>query len=145
MRRASTRVLIHQPSDQYGLAQVIADGIRSSAFLIADGVLPGNEDRAYVLRRIIRRGLRHGYKLDIKEAFFHKLVPVLVDEMGEAYPLFVERADDVASLADEEARFSETLTQGMELRRKSWVGFRGMCCPAKSRSNLAIPTDFPSI
>ena len=67
--------------------RVIADHIRSSAFLIADGVKPGNEDRAYVLRRIIRRALRHGYKLNIREPFFHKLVPVLVEEMGEAYPI----------------------------------------------------------
>ena len=99
--------------------RVIADHIRSSAFLIADGVLPGNEDRAYVLRRIIRRGLRHGYKLDIKEAFFHKLVPVLVEEMGDAYPLLAQSADAVTqTLADEEARFSETLNQGMELLKK---------------------------
>ncbi len=96
--------------------RVIADHIRSSAFLIADGVIPGNEDRNYVLRRIIRRGLRHGYKLDITEPFFHKLVDPLVAEMGEAYPILVEHRDEIVQvLAREEARFAETLNQGMEL------------------------------
>ena len=96
--------------------RVIADHIRSSAFLIADGVIPGSGTRAYVLRRIIRRGLRHGYKLNIKEPFFHTLVDVLVDEMGDVHPIIADRRDEVVSvLADEEARFSETLNQGMEL------------------------------
>jgi alanyl-tRNA synthetase len=96
--------------------RVIADHIRSSAFLIADGVIPGNEDRSYVLRRIIRRGLRHGYKLDITEPFFNKLVDPLVEEMGEAYPILRERRDEIVQvLAREEARFAETLNQGMDL------------------------------
>lgn len=96
--------------------RVIADHIRSSAFLIADGVIPGNEDRNYVLRRIIRRALRHGYKLDITEPFFHKLVDPLVKEMGEAYPILTERRDEIVRvLAREEDRFAETLNQGMEL------------------------------
>jgi len=96
--------------------RVISDHIRSSAFLIADGVVPGNEDRAYVLRRIIRRGLRHGHKLGIVEPFFYRLVDVLVDEMGEAYPLLRERAGHVEDvLKGEEERFTETLHQGMNL------------------------------
>jgi len=96
--------------------RVISDHIRSSAFLIADGVVPGNEDRAYVLRRIIRRGLRHGHKLGIAEPFFYRLVDVLVDEMGEAYPLLRERAGHVEDvLKGEEERFTETLHQGMNL------------------------------
>ncbi len=95
---------------------VIADHIRSSAFLIADGVVPGNEDRAYVLRRIIRRGLRHGHMLNIKEPFFHQLVPVLADEMGEAYPQLAAQQEQIAEvLRQEEERFSETLMQGMSL------------------------------
>ncbi len=99
--------------------RVIADHIRSCTFLIADGIVPGNEDRAYVLRRIIRRALRHGYKLDIKEPFFHKLVSVLVAEMGEAYPVLVEQqAHIVEVLRNEEIRFSETLNQGMELLKR---------------------------
>lgn len=124
--------------------RVIADHIRSSAFLIADGVLPGNEDRAYVLRRIIRRGLRHGYKLDIKEPFFHKLVPVLVEEMGQAYPLLAERADDVTrALADEEARFSETLNQGMELLKKELGDVSGKTLPGDVAFKLYDTYGFP--
>ncbi len=124
--------------------RVIADHIRSSAFLIADGVLPGNEDRAYVLRRIIRRGLRHGYKLDIKEAFFHKLVPVLVEEMGDAYPLLAQRADDVTqALADEEARFSETLNQGMELLKKELGDVSGDILPGDVAFKLYDTYGFP--
>jgi alanyl-tRNA synthetase len=109
---------ISDPADQLANASVlvIADHIRSSSFLIADGVLPGNEDRSYVLRRIIRRALRHGYMLDIREPFFHKLVEPLVAEMGEAYPILRERAADVqAALLREEQRFAETLSQGMDL------------------------------
>ena len=124
--------------------RVIADHIRSSAFLIADGVLPGNEDRAYVLRRIIRRGLRHGYKLDIKEPFFHKLVPVLVEEMGEAYSLLAERADEVTrALADEEARFSETLNQGMELLKKELGDVSGNSLPGDVAFKLYDTYGFP--
>ena len=96
--------------------RVIADHIRSSAFLIADGVMPGNEDRSYVLRRIIRRALRHGYMLDIREPFFHKLVTPLAEEMGDAYPVLRKRQAEVeAALLREEQRFAETLNQGMEL------------------------------
>ena len=96
--------------------RVIADHIRSCAFLIADGIAPGNEDRAYVLRRIIRRALRHGYMLNIREPFFHKLVLPLVQEMGGAYPLLAERQQQVEqTLLAEEERFGETLAQGMVL------------------------------
>ncbi len=95
---------------------VIADHIRSSAFLIADGVTPGSEDRAYVLRRIIRRALRHGHKLGIEGLFFHKLLGVLVNEMGEAYPILAEQQNTIEkALRAEEERFSETLNQGMSL------------------------------
>ena len=124
--------------------RVIADHIRSSAFLIADGVLPGNEDRAYVLRRIIRRGLRHGYKLNIKGDFFHKLVPVLVEEMGDAYPLLSERADEVVkALADEEARFSETLNQGMALLKKELGDVSGTTLPGDVAFKLYDTYGFP--
>ena len=94
--------------------RVIADHIRSTAFLIADGVMPGNEDRDYVLRRIIRRALRHGHKLDLHEPFFHRLVAPLAEEMGEAYPQIEERRDSVeAILLAEEERFARTLDHGM--------------------------------
>ena len=100
--------------------RVSADHLRSSAFLIADGVTPGNEDRAYVLRRIIRRGLRHGYKLKIGEPFFHQLADDLAVEMGDAYPLLVDKLADVKrALLAEEERFAETLNQGMELLEKA--------------------------
>ncbi|MEZ5558401.1 MAG: alanine--tRNA ligase [Pseudomonadales bacterium] len=113
---------ISDPAEQLGTAsvRVIADHIRSSAFLIADGVQPSNEDRGYVLRRIIRRGLRHGYKLNIPSPFFHKLVGPLVREMGDAYPVLRERAVEVErSLLREEQRFAETLSQGMELLNRT--------------------------
>ena len=94
--------------------RVIADHIRSTAFLIAEGVMPGNEDRDYVLRRIIRRALRHGHKLDLHEPFFHRLVTPLAEEMGEAYPQIDERRDSVeAILLAEEERFARTLEHGM--------------------------------
>ncbi|MFY9315259.1 MAG: alanine--tRNA ligase [Burkholderiales bacterium] len=93
---------------------VIADHIRACAFLVVDGVIPGNEGRGYVLRRIIRRAIRHGYKLGQKRPFFHKLVPDLDRAMGEAYPELraaARRAADV--LEQEEERFAETLEHGM--------------------------------
>ncbi|WP_227817409.1 alanine--tRNA ligase [Nitrogeniibacter aestuarii] len=96
--------------------KVIADHIRACAFLVADGIIPGNEGRGYVLRRIIRRAIRHGYKLGARAAFFHKLVPDLAKEMGEAYPQLV---DDQARIMDvlrqEESRFFETIEHGMAI------------------------------
>ena len=100
--------------------RVIADHIRASAFLIADGVLPSNEDRGYVLRRIIRRALRHGHKLGIREPFFHRLVRPLREAMGDAHPVLGERQGIVEeALADEEQRFATTLAQGMALLNRS--------------------------
>ena len=96
--------------------RVIADHIRACSFLIVDGVLPSNEGRGYVLRRIIRRALRHGYMLGHKKPFFHKLVPVLVQEMGEAYPeLAAKRHIVEKALLAEEERFGETLENGMKV------------------------------
>ena len=94
--------------------KVIADHIRACAFLIVDGVIPGNEGRGYVLRRVIRRAIRHGYKLGCKTPFFHKLVADLAAVMGEAYPELVAAQDRVtAVLKQEEERFAETLEHGM--------------------------------
>jgi alanyl-tRNA synthetase len=94
--------------------KVIADHIRACSFLIVDGVIPGNEGRGYVLRRIIRRAIRHGYKLGCKTPFFHKLVADLAAVMGEAYPELVAAQDRVAAvLKQEEERFAETLENGM--------------------------------
>ncbi|MBL0208649.1 MAG: alanine--tRNA ligase [Propionivibrio sp.] len=96
--------------------RVLADHIRACAFLLADGVIPGNEGRGYVLRRIIRRAIRHGYKLGARAAFFHKMVPDLVAEMGSAYPELVsgeKRITDV--LRQEEERFFATIEHGMAI------------------------------
>ena len=99
--------------------KVIADHIRSCSFLIADGVLPSNEGRGYVLRRIIRRAVRHGYKLGQSKPFFHKLVADLVKEMGDAYPELKEKQTQIIeALRAEETRFGETLEKGMGLFNK---------------------------
>ena len=96
--------------------RVIADHIRACSFLIVDGIIPGNEGRSYVLRRIVRRALRHGHKLGQPQPFFYKLVADLVKEMGEAYPELVEAASRVAQvLRQEEERFVETLEHGMKI------------------------------
>ncbi|SOE49241.1 alanine--tRNA ligase [Orrella dioscoreae] len=96
--------------------KVIADHIRACAFLIVDGVIPSNEGRGYVLRRIVRRALRHGYKLGQSKPFFHRLVPDLVQEMGAAYPELEQAASRVAQvLKQEEERFGETLEHGMKI------------------------------
>ena len=96
--------------------RVIADHIRACSFLIVDGVLPSNEGRGYVLRRIIRRALRHGWMLGVRQPFFHKLVPTLVEQMGEAYPELPAAATTVhKALLAEEERFAETLDAGMKI------------------------------
>ena len=95
--------------------KVLADHIRACSFLIADGVIPGNEGRGYVLRRIIRRAIRHGYKLGARAAFFYKLVPDLVKQMGEAYPELVANQSRIMDMLKlEEDRFFETIENGME-------------------------------
>jgi len=96
--------------------KVIADHIRACAFLVSDGVIPGNEGRGYVLRRIVRRAIRHGYKLGARAAFFHKLVPDLVAAMGEAYPDLAANAARVSDvLRQEEERFFATIANGMDI------------------------------
>ncbi|SIO61253.1 alanine--tRNA ligase [Paraburkholderia phenazinium] len=96
--------------------KVIADHIRACSFLIVDGVIPGNEGRGYVLRRIVRRAIRHGYKLGKKGSFFHRLVPDLVAQMGEAYPELKDAEQRVTDvLRQEEERFFETIEHGMSI------------------------------
>jgi alanyl-tRNA synthetase len=96
--------------------KVIADHIRACAFTVCDGVIPGNEGRGYVLRRITRRAIRHGYKLGARQPFFHKLVAALVAEMGEAYPELAQAESRVTDvLRQEEERFFETIANGMEI------------------------------
>ncbi len=96
--------------------KVIADHIRATAFLVADGVIPSNEGRGYVQRRIVRRAIRHGYKLGCKTPFFHKLVKDLAEQMGDAYPKLREQQQRITEvLRVEEERFFETLANGMEI------------------------------
>ncbi|HEX6992826.1 MAG TPA: alanine--tRNA ligase [Gammaproteobacteria bacterium] len=125
--------------------RVIADHIRACAFLIADGVLPGNEGRGYVLRRIIRRAIRHGYKLGQDKPFFHKLVAPLEREMGEAYPELVQRRAHVERvLHQEELRFAETLAQGMRLLEDAIAGLEdGQVIPGETVFRLYDTYGFP--
>ncbi|MCE1176017.1 MAG: alanine--tRNA ligase [Burkholderiales bacterium] len=96
--------------------RVIADHIRACTFLVADGVIPSNEGRGYVLRRIIRRAIRHGYKLGVRTPFFHKLVAEVVNQMGAAYPNISDKqASITATLKQEEERFFETIANGMDI------------------------------
>jgi alanyl-tRNA synthetase len=111
--RAAASLTGSRDSDSPSL-RVIADHIRACSFLIVDGVLPSNEGRGYVLRRIIRRAVRHGYKLGCTEPFFYRLVPTLVQTMGEAFPELVRGAAEAErALRAEEERFAETLAAGM--------------------------------
>ncbi len=103
--------------------RVISDHIRATAFLVSDGVLPSNEGRGYVQRRIIRRAIRHGYKLGQKTPFFHKLVPDLVAQMGDAYPSLAAQAERIMDvLRVEEERFYETLEIGMQILDEALAG-----------------------
>jgi len=117
------QALIRKASELTGMAdlenkslRVIADHIRACSFLIVDGVLPSNEGRGYVLRRIIRRALRHSWMLGVRQPFFSKLVPTLVEQMGVAYPELPAQVDTVVrALQAEEERFAETLDSGMKI------------------------------
>jgi alanyl-tRNA synthetase len=124
--------------------RVIADHIRACTFLIVDGVVPSNEGRGYVLRRIIRRAIRHGYKLGQTQPFFHKLVPSLVREMGAYYTELVSgeaRATQV--LAQEESRFAETLTTGMALLDAEAAKLTSTVIPGETVFRLYDTYGFP--
>lgn len=124
--------------------RVIADHIRSSAFLVIDGIFPSNEGRGYVLRRIIRRALRHGHKLGIREPFFHRLVGTLEQTMGQAYPeLSQQRALVERVLKQEEKRFAETLDQGMHILEKSLQELAGSVIPGEMLFRLYDTYGFP--
>ncbi|MBE2259200.1 MAG: alanine--tRNA ligase [Rhodobacteraceae bacterium] len=106
--------------------RVLADHIRACSFLLADGVIPGNEGRGYVLRRIIRRAIRHGYKLGARAAFFHRMVPDLVAEMGAAYPELVSSEQRISEvLRQEEVRFFETIEHGMSILESELAALAG--------------------
>ncbi|WGI26122.1 alanine--tRNA ligase [Halomonas alkaliantarctica] len=124
--------------------RVIADHIRSCAFLIADGVLPSNEGRGYVLRRIIRRAIRHGHKLGAVEPFFHKLVEALDAEMGDAYPELREASDQIARvLLKEEEQFARTLDHGMGLLNAALAELDGKVLPGETVFKLYDTYGFP--
>ena len=124
--------------------RVIADHIRSCAFLIVDGVLPSNEGRGYVLRRIVRRAIRHGHRLGMREPFFHRLVADLEAEMGEAYPELAERRAVVERiLRQEEDRFAATLDQGMRMFEGELALLGGNIVPGEVVFRLYDTFGFP--
>jgi alanine--tRNA ligase len=124
--------------------RVIADHIRACAFLVADGVIPSNEGRGYVLRRIIRRAIRHGYMLGQNQPFFYTLVAALEKEMGEAYPeLKTQRAQIERVLKQEEERFAETLSQGMALLDQAIGSLRSKQIPGETVFKLYDTFGFP--
>ena len=124
--------------------RVIADHIRACAFLVVDGVLPSNEGRGYVLRRIIRRAIRHGYQLGIKQPFFWRLVETLEQQMGEAYPELVKARPHVERvLHQEEERFAETLDQGMRLLDTAIGTLEGTVIPGETAFRLYDTYGFP--
>jgi len=124
--------------------RVIADHIRSVAFLIVDGVQPSNEGRGYVLRRIMRRAIRHGNKLGAKANFFHKLVPQLVIEMGEAYPELVSAQTQVEKIIlKEEKQFAKTLDQGMRILEADLEKLEGNKIPGATIFKLYDTFGFP--
>lgn len=125
--------------------RVVADHIRSCGFLICDGVLPSNEGRGYVLRRIIRRAVRHGYKLGANDIFFYKLYGALIDIMGGAYPELEEnRANVERVLRLEEEQFSRTLDRGMQLLNETLSGLEGKVIPGEFVFKLYDTYGFPS-
>ncbi|MEN7344164.1 MAG: alanine--tRNA ligase [Pseudomonadota bacterium] len=131
-------------NDMNASLRVIADHIRACAFLITDGVLPSNEGRGYVLRRIIRRAVRHGYMLGQREPFFHKIVSMLVDEMGEAYPELTKASAHVGRvLLQEEERFAQTIEQGMGILEQAIASVEGDTIPGDVVFRLYDTYGFP--
>lgn len=125
--------------------KVIADHIRSCSFLITDGVIPSNEGRGYVLRRIIRRAIRHGHKLGMSKPFFYKLVATLDAEMGEAYPELRQAKDMVSKvLLQEEERFAETLDQGMQILEQTIATLKDKTIPGDVVFKLYDTYGFPA-
>jgi alanyl-tRNA synthetase len=141
---ATTAEILGVKNDGSSSLNVIADHIRACAFLIVDGVLPGNEGRGYVLRRIIRRALRHSKKLGIDATFFHKLVKPLCKEMGEAYPELIKGKSHIEKVLEkEEHRFAETLDQGMEILESAISNLTGDEIPGDIVFKLYDTYGFP--
>lgn len=125
--------------------RVIADHIRACAFLVTDGVVPSNEGRGYVLRRIIRRAIRHGHKLGLREPFFYKLVGPLCEVMGDAYPELVKARPQVERvLKQEEERFAETLDHGMAILEEAIANLDGTVIPGETVFKLYDTYGFPA-
>lgn len=124
--------------------KVIADHIRSCSFLIVDGVLPSNEGRGYVLRRIVRRAVRHGYQLGVKDIFFYKIVAALVEVMGVAYPELAQKQKFVEkALKEEEEQFARTLENGMSILEKAIKDLDGKTIPGETVFRLYDTYGFP--
>ena len=124
--------------------KVIADHIRSCSFLIVDGVFPSNEGRGYVLRRIVRRAVRHGYQLGVKDVFFYKIVAALVEVMGAAYPELVQKQQVVEkALKEEEEQFARTLENGMTMLEKAIADLEGNTIPGETVFRLYDTYGFP--
>ncbi len=141
--KAAAKLVGTDNFDQSSL-RVIADHIRSCAFLVADGVMPSNEGRGYVLRRIIRRAIRHGYRLGIQDVFFYRLVAPLVDAMGAAYPELKTAQSQVERvLRKEEGRFAETLGQGMKILETCVTKMEGSVIPGETVFQLYDTYGFP--
>jgi len=146
------QALIHAAADTLGVAdreasslRVIADHIRSCAFLVVDGVLPGNEGRGYVLRRILRRAIRHGNKLGADRSFFHRLVAPLVEQMGDAYPeLRRQQAAIEKALLAEEEQFAKTLDNGMAILDEALAALDGDEIPGDLVFRLYDTYGFPT-
>ena len=141
---AAVATAIGCANDDNPSLKVVADHIRSCSFLIADGVLPSNDGRGYVLRRIIRRACRHGNKLCAKGSFFHKIVPALVAEMGEAFPeLKQQQAQIERVLKNEEEQFAKTLDQGLRILESDLAGLEGSVIPGDLVFKLYDTYGFP--
>ena len=132
------------PQSQSQSLRVVADHIRSTAFLVSDGVIPSNEGRGYVLRRIIRRAVRHGYRLGCREPFLHKLVQPLSAEMGAAYPQLAAGAAQVERvLRRENEKFNETLEQGLKILDREIAGLSGTVITGEAAFRLYDTFGFP--
>ena len=141
---AAAAIALSMPSTANQSLQVIADHIRSTSFLIADGVMPSNEGRGYVLRRIIRRAIRHGYGLGATRPFFHRLVAPLVEEMGDAYPELRDAQQAIErTLKIEGEKFAETLEIGIKLLEREIAQLSGTQIPGDVAFKLYDTYGFP--
>nr|WP_218163520.1 alanine--tRNA ligase [Marinospirillum alkaliphilum] len=141
--KASAEAIGCENSDAPSL-KVVADHIRSCSFLVADGVIPSNEGRGYVLRRIIRRACRHGHKLGAEGSFFYRIVAALAQEMGDAYPQLREQQAHIEKvLKQEEEQFAKTLDQGMKILEQDLANLQGSVIPGSVAFKLYDTFGFP--